>query len=78
LDPHQGRASVHVDGRRIAIADGFTDERTHDHVLWHVLGLKPGPHTLQIVPTGTRHTRSDGTGVALEGAVIYDDGISHR
>ena len=72
LDPHQGRATIHVDGRRRAVADGFTGERTHDQALWHLLGLEPGTHTVEIAPTGTRDARSDGTGVTLEGAVIYD------
>ncbi|MGC8990989.1 MAG: ADP-ribosylglycohydrolase family protein, partial [Verrucomicrobiia bacterium] len=66
-----GQAQVYLDNRKAVVADAYIVDRTHDNALWHVYGLKPGPHTLRIVTTGKADPRSKGTKVALQGAVVY-------
>jgi hypothetical protein len=66
-----GRAEVFLDGKRAGLADAYIVERTHDNVLWHVYGLKPGDHTVRFVTLQDRDSRSSGTRVTLQGAVVY-------
>ena len=66
-----GRAQVFLDGRKAGTADAYIIERTHDNVLWHTFGLKPGEHTLRIVTTDQADPRSKGYRVGLEQAVLY-------
>jgi hypothetical protein len=67
-----GRADVYLDGRKHSVGlDAYIVPNTHDNVLWQAYGLKPGPHTLRIVTTGTADSRSTGRQVALREACIY-------
>jgi hypothetical protein len=40
-------------------------------VLWHVYGLKMGPHTLRIVTTDAADARSKGKRIVISSAVTY-------
>jgi len=71
LDQDSGRAEVHLDGKKVGVLDAYIVERTHDNALWHTYGLKPGPHTLELVTTDAKDARSQGSTVAVSEAVIY-------
>jgi hypothetical protein len=71
LSQKGGRADVYVDGRKVAVADAYIVERTHDNVLWHTYGLKAGQHTLRIVVRGDSDPRSTGRSVSLSRAILY-------
>ena len=66
-----GRADVYLDGKRVGVADAYIMERTHDSVLWHVYGLKPGAHQVRLVTLDTADPRSKGKRIELQGAVTY-------
>jgi hypothetical protein len=66
-----GRANVFVDDRPARPIDAWIPERTHDDALWHVYGLKDGPHILRIVATGGADARSTGRAVQITSAVVY-------
>jgi hypothetical protein len=40
-------------------------------VLWHVYDLRPGDHTLSLRTTGKADSRSKGTRIAIQTAVVY-------
>lgn len=71
LDQAGGRADVYLDGKRRGVADAYIVERTHDNVLWHVYGLKPGRHTVRLVTRADRDSRSKGNRVSVAQAVTY-------
>jgi hypothetical protein len=71
LDQKGGRATVYLDGKKAGTADAYIVENTHDNVLWHAYGLRPGEHTLKLVTLGTADSRSGGHAVGLEKAVVY-------
>ncbi|MCX8157576.1 MAG: ADP-ribosylglycohydrolase family protein [Verrucomicrobiae bacterium] len=72
LNDQGARADVYVDGRKQKLPlDAYIVPNTHDNVLWQIYGLKPGPHTLTIVPNGTADNRSKGRRIAIREAVIY-------
>jgi len=71
LNQDGGRAEVHLDGKKVGVLDAYIVERTHDNALWHTYGLKPGPHTLDLVTTDAKDARSKGSTVAVSQAVIY-------
>jgi len=66
-----GRADVYVDGRQERRLDAYIVERTRDDVLWHVYGLKQGPHTLRIVTRDDADPRSNGKRIVISSAVVY-------
>lgn len=67
-----GRAEVYLDGRKQELPlDAYVVPNTHDNVLWQTYGLKPGRHTLRIVPTGGADARSGGTEIAIREALVY-------
>jgi hypothetical protein len=67
-----GRAEVFLDGKRQELlADSWIPERTYDNDLWHVTGLKAGPHTLRLVTTDKADSRSTGHRTTIGRAVIY-------
>jgi len=67
-----GRAEVYLDGKKQdLLLDAYIVPNTHDNVLWQAYGLKPGPHTLRIVTTGTADSRSQGRQVAIRDACVY-------
>jgi hypothetical protein len=71
LNQAGGRADVYLDGKKVGIADAYIVERTHDNVLWHAYGLKPGDHTVRLVTTENADARSQGRAFAIERAVVY-------
>jgi hypothetical protein len=71
LDQQGGRADVYLDGKKVGILDAYIVERTHDNVLWHTYGLKPGRHTLEVVTGEQQDARSKGRAVAISQAVVY-------
>lgn len=72
LNQQGGRAEVYLDGHKQELAlDAYIVPNTHDNVLWQIYGLKPGPHTLRLVTTGTADPRSQGRQVAIREACVY-------
>jgi hypothetical protein len=71
LTQEGGQADVFLDGQKAEGLDAFIVKNTHDNALWHVYGLKPGAHTLRIVPTGKADPRSTGTRINIARAVVY-------
>ena len=72
LNQAGGRAEVYLDGVKHSVAlDAYIVPNTHDNVLWQAYGLKPGPHTLRIVTTGTTDPRATGKQVAIREACVY-------
>jgi hypothetical protein len=66
-----GRADVYLDGKRVDGIDAWIPERTHDNDLWHVTGLEAGRHTLRVVARGDADSRSKGTEVRIDWAIVY-------
>ncbi len=72
LNQQGGRAEVYLDGKKQdLLLDAYIVPNTHDNVLWQTYGLKPGPHTLRIVLTGTADPRSRGKQVVISEACVY-------
>lgn len=71
LDQAGGRADVYLDGRKVGLADAYIVENTHDNCLWHIYGLKQGPHTVRLVTRPDRDPRSKAGRLTLQGAVTY-------
>jgi hypothetical protein len=72
IDPQGGRADVYLDGKKQERGvESWTDERTHDNVLWHAYGLKNGRHIVRIVPTGQADARSTGKRIGISEAIVY-------
>ena len=63
-DDKGGTAEVLVDGAPSGTINAREVTRTHESVYWHVTGLKPGPHTLEV------RIKGDGP-VTIAGAVLY-------
>ena len=63
-DDKGGTAEVLVDGAAAGTINAREVTRTHESVYWHVTGLKPGKHTLEV------RTKCDGP-VTIAGAVLY-------
>lgn len=68
-DDKGGTAEVLVDGKPAGKINARTVPRTTESVYWHVTGLKPGEHTVEIRLTGDGGKPS-GT-LAIAGAVVY-------
>jgi hypothetical protein len=66
-----GRADVWLDGGKAGEIDAWIPERTYDNDYWHVTGLTPGPHTVQVVVRGDANARSKGKQIQIERAVVY-------
>jgi hypothetical protein len=71
LNQEGGRAEIFLNGKRAGIADAYIVERTHDNALWHRYGLKPGEHTLRIVTLGDSDSRSKGSRISIQRAIVY-------
>jgi hypothetical protein len=72
LNQEGGQADVYVDGKKSGyLLDAYITKDTNDNVLWHVYGLKSGPHTLRIVTLGKADARSSERTVAIDRAVVY-------
>jgi len=63
-DDKGGTAEVLVDGAPAGTINAREVIRTHESVYWHVTGLKPGAHTLEV------RLKGDGP-VTIAGAVLY-------
>ena len=68
-DDEGGTAEVIVDGAPAGKIDARALPRTTETAYWHVTGLKPGEHTVEIRLQGGGGTPS-GT-VAIAGAIVY-------
>jgi hypothetical protein len=66
-----GRADVYLDGAKAGEIDAFIVSNTSDNDLWHRVGLASGEHTVRIVTRGERDSRSTGTDVGIERAIVY-------
>ena len=72
-----GRANVYVDGKFVEKIDTYyreeagkyNDNRSH---IFHILGLKPGKHTLRLVVTDDKSSKSTGHKIWIERMVVYD------
>lgn len=71
LSQEGGRADVYLDGKKAGQVDAFITERTYDNALWHVYGLKPGAHTVRIVPRHDADARSKGKRIVIQRAISY-------
>ena len=71
LNQSGGKADVYLDGKKVAVADAYIVENTHDNMLWNVYGLKAGEHAVRLVTRGEADPRSKGKRVSLNRAVIY-------
>jgi hypothetical protein len=71
LSQEGGRADIYLDGKKARQLDAYIPERTHDDVLWHVYGLKPGAHTVRIVLRDDADERSKGKRIVIQRAVSY-------
>ncbi len=71
--PSGGRADVFLDGKKAGTVDFYIPPNTVDDSLWHIYGLKPGRHTLRLVTTAGKDSRSSGTECYLLGAVVYGE-----
>ena len=66
-----GRADVYLDGKKAGEINAYIVERTNDDALWHIYGLKRGPHTVRIVTRTDADPRSKGNRLALQAAVTF-------
>jgi hypothetical protein len=68
-DDKGGTAAVILDGASAGTIDARALPRTTETAYWHVTGLKPGEHTVEIRLQGGGGAGS-GT-VAIAGAIVY-------
>ena len=68
-----GRADVILDGTKAGEIDAWIPPNTHDNDLWHVTGLPPGDHQLRVVVRADKDSRSTGSEIVLERAVVYGE-----
>ncbi|MBK5256238.1 MAG: hypothetical protein JJE39_09425 [Vicinamibacteria bacterium] len=66
-DEWSGIADVLLDGRLRATVDTYSTPAQPQAVLYAVSGLRDGPHTLTIRPTGRRHPSSGGAWIWVDG-----------
>jgi len=66
-----GKADIYLDGEKAGEIDAYIVERTNDNDLWHAYDLKPGKHTLRIVPRSDADNRSKGKKLVIESAVSF-------
>jgi len=71
LSQEGGRADIFLDGRKAGVLDAYIVPNTFDGALWHAYSLKPGKHTLRIVPRDISDERSKGKRIAIQQAVLY-------
>jgi hypothetical protein len=69
-----GKADVYVDGKLHRTIDTYYDFANQQHTtsIWHVMGLKPGTHTVRLVVTGEKRPESKDTRVYITSAIIFD------
>jgi hypothetical protein len=66
-----GRADVFLDGEKVGEIDAWIPKNTSDDDYWHISGLRAGTHSVRIVTRGDRDSRSSGTKLQVERAVVY-------
>lgn len=71
--PFDGRADVYVDGRRVAHVDLYARVKSYQQAAYEVRGLRDGKHTLRVVRTGTKNSRSTGRNVTVDAFRAFDD-----
>lgn len=64
--PFDGRADVYVDGRRKTRVDLYASDKGYQRTAYRVSGLRDGKHTLRVVRTGTKSSRSTGRNVTVD------------
>jgi len=69
-----GKADVFIDGNLHRTIDTYYFFAGQEHVetIWHVTGLQPGEHNMQLVVRGEKRPESEGTQVYLTGATIFN------
>ena len=65
-DPSHGIADVFLDGTKVSTMDGYAPAKVFQQILYAADGLADGPHTLQIVVTGTKNPAATNTAVAVD------------
>src|SRR5438874_2217517 len=65
-DPSRGIADVYLDGAKLATVDGYAPSKDFHQTFYAASGLADGPHTLQIVVTGTKNPAASKTAVAVD------------
>jgi hypothetical protein len=68
-----GRADVFLDGAKAGEIDAWIPPNTHDNDLWHATGLESRPHELRVVVRADKDSRSAGTELVLERAIVYGE-----
>lgn len=71
LSQQGGRADIYLDGKKAGQLDAWIPENTNDDALWHIYGLKSGPHSLRIVTRADADSRSTGRRIAIHKAIVY-------
>jgi len=71
-----GRANIYVDGRFISKIDAYYREEAGKYnvnraSIFHILGLKNGKHTLNLIVSDDMNPKSTGHKIWIERAVIY-------
>ncbi len=66
-----GRADVYLDGKRVGVIESYAAANITDGTLWHTYKLKPGEHTIRIVPREDADSRSQGNSLIIYAAVSY-------
>ncbi len=69
-----GKADIYLDGQFSRTIDSYFYWSKQEHQgmnLWHVMGLKPGDHTLRVVVKGEKRPESAGTNLYVTEALIF-------
>ena len=68
-----GKADVYLDGRLDRTVDVASDERggRSNESVWHVFGLKSGPHHIRVAVRGEAYGNSAGTTVGITDLVVF-------
>jgi hypothetical protein len=72
--PTGGMLDAFLDGKLDRTLDANSDEPSHSRTgesVYHVFGLKPGPHTIRLVVRGEPYAGSTGTDVAVGGLIRF-------
>jgi ADP-ribosylglycohydrolase len=71
--PDGGKADVFLDGRLNRTVDSNSDEEQskNSEAVWHIFGLRAGPHTVRVVVRGEEMYRGKGATVGLEDLIVF-------
>jgi hypothetical protein len=72
LDTDGGLADLYLDGKRMAVVDGYNDDgnRTGEGY-WGEFDMPQGRHTLRVVVKGQPYPGSKGAWIYLEDLVVF-------